>query len=126
MKKSQQLLAIAAFSLAIGIAAGAFGAHALKGQVPDADLAIWNTAVLYQMINSIAVFLILQMEPRYLSVRAASNISSLLLLGISIFSGSLFTLVLSDIRWFGAITPIGGLALIMAWVSAGIMILRKQ
>jgi uncharacterized membrane protein YgdD (TMEM256/DUF423 family) len=89
----------------IGVAAGAFGAHGLK-RIVDADmLAIWHTAVLYQL-----ALLATQIGAPLLGMAGA-----VMLAGVLIFSGSLYVLVLTGTKWLGAITPVGGMAFIIAW-----------
>lgn len=99
----------AAVSGAVAVACGAFGAHALEGKVPEARLKAWTTAAHYQGIHSLAL------------LAAASHRSkipgTLLGAGIVLFSGSLYLLVLTNQRALGAITPIGGLALIGGWLA---------
>lgn len=96
---------IGAVIAAIGVAAGAFGAHAL-GEHPR--LETWKIAAHYQLLHGIA--LCLPGLPRVTRI--------LLLVGTLIFAGSLYLLVLLDQPWSGAVTPFGGLALIAGWLSA--------
>jgi uncharacterized membrane protein YgdD (TMEM256/DUF423 family) len=104
---------------ATGVMAGAFGAHGLASRVSPERLEVWQTAATYQLFHSIALLALA------LSILYASNLtkkSTALwvcrswLLGVIIFSGSLYGLVLSGITWLGAITPIGGTLLIVGWV----------
>jgi len=104
----------------LGVAFGAFGAHGLKGRVSADMLANWNTAAHYQMIHALAllaagIFQLLQSGRRLLSAAAV-----LFITGILIFSGSLYVLVLTNVRWLGAITPIGGTALLAGWIALAI------
>jgi len=103
---------------ATGVMAGAFGAHGLASRVSPERLEVWQTAATYQLFHSIALLALA------LSILYASNLtkkSTALwvcrswLLGVIIFSGSLYGLVLSGITWLGAITPIGGTLLIVGW-----------
>ncbi|MFK7823365.1 MAG: DUF423 domain-containing protein [Oligoflexales bacterium] len=103
---------------ALAVAFGAFGAHGLKGRVSEADLQIYDLAVRYQMYHALAL-LGLGLVASKLD-HPALNISGICFcVGIFLFSGSLYTIVASGIRWFGAITPIGGLALIAGWLILG-------
>ncbi len=113
---SERLLVIlAAINMFIAVAAGAFGAHGLK-QVLDADmLAIWHTAVTYQMIHALGMFAIALLMSKYSPVYLGWA-GSAMFVGIVIFSGSLYVLALSSIRILGAITPIGGLAFLAGWL----------
>lgn len=102
---------------ALGIAAGAFGAHAMKSRLTPEDLSIFDTASRYlgmQSMGLIGISLCMaRLESATLKYAAAA-----LLIGIIIFSGSLYALVGTGIRWLGAITPIGGAMMILAWILA--------
>lgn len=100
----------------LSVAWGAFGAHALKKVLEQNQrLDVYETAVRYQFFHALALclvgLLILQM-PHKLLVPAGYSF----LAGIIIFSGSLYTLSITNIRWLGAITPIGGLAFMVGWL----------
>lgn len=102
------------FIMALGIALGAFGAHGLKNIVSTEFLEIWKTAVFYQLIHGLgALFALNEKE---------SKIAKIFLIGAVFFSGSLYALVLSGIRTFGAITPIGGVAFIIGWILLGVRV----
>ena len=107
-----------AVNAAIAVAFGAFGAHALKEQLSEHYLAIWGTAVQYQMFHALALLAIgILMSPSLFgSVTQLSWAGYLILAGIIIFSGSLYVLSLSGIGILGAITPIGGVAFIAGWI----------
>ena len=92
----------------LAVAAGAFGAHALRGTVTPERLEVFETAVRYQMVHALAL---LAAGPL-----GAGKAGWAFLAGIVVFSGSLYGLVLLDQRWLGAITPLGGLLLIAGWV----------
>ncbi|MBA3961861.1 MAG: DUF423 domain-containing protein [Chthoniobacterales bacterium] len=95
--------------LAVGL--GAFGAHALKGTLAANGLTdVWNKAVLYQFVHALALLLLATLP-------GANRIAAWLFIsGIIIFSGSLYLLALTNIRWLGAITPIGGLCFLAGWL----------
>lgn len=98
----------------LGIALGAFGAHALKGLL-EANHArdLWNTAVLYHLVHAPALLW---------AATAESLLTGVILCwtaGIVLFSGSLYALALTKISWLGAITPIGGLLLMAGWAIVG-------
>jgi uncharacterized membrane protein YgdD (TMEM256/DUF423 family) len=104
----------AALLAALGVILGAFGAHAIKGMLeaagrPD-DLEIWKTAVLYHLVHAA----VLAVSGKSLGKAAVVS----LWIGVTIFSGSLYLLVGLNIRWLGAITPLGGLGLILGWFLA--------
>lgn len=116
---------VAPLLLALGVACGAFGAHALKDTVPPADLAIWEKAVLYHLVHSLAILVVAGL-PATVPIAAKNRISWILLLSILIFSGTLYGLVLSNQRWLGAITPIGGSGFILAWALLSIALMRAK
>ena len=107
-----------AVNAAIAVALGAFGAHALKEKLSEHYLAIWETAVQYQMFHALALIAVgILMSPSLFgSVTQLSWAGYLILAGIIIFSGSLYVLSLSGIGILGAITPIGGVAFIAGWI----------
>lgn len=105
----------AAISGFIGVAAGAFGAHGLKNHVDPALLPIWHTAVLYQLIHTLALLMLVGLAA-HINRHALRWTSRLFTAGIVIFSGSLYVLVLSNVKWLGAITPIGGLCFLAGWL----------
>lgn len=107
-----------AVNAAIAVALGAFGAHALKEKLSEHYLAIWETAVQYQMFHALALIAIgILMSPTLFgSVTQLSWAGYLILAGIIIFSGSLYVLSLTGIGILGAITPIGGVAFIVGWI----------
>ncbi len=98
----------------LAMAAGAFGAHALRSRLPAGDLAIFETAVRYQMYHGLALLAAAWLITQNLAPARGAALA--MLVGIVIFSGSLYLLVLTGQRWFGAITPIGGLACLLGWV----------
>ena len=112
---SNLFIGLGALSAFVSVAAGAFGAHALK-QMLDADmLAVFNTPVDYQLFHSLGLIIIgiLQLvSPRRCHTAAAW----IMLAGIVIFSGSLYILSTTGIRWLGMITPVGGTGLLIAWL----------
>lgn len=107
-----------AVNAAIAVAFGAFGAHALKEKLSEHYLAVWETAVQYQMFHALALIAVgILMSPTLFgSVTQLSWAGYLILAGIIIFSGSLYVLSLSGIGILGAITPIGGVAFIAGWI----------
>jgi uncharacterized membrane protein YgdD (TMEM256/DUF423 family) len=97
----------------LGVALGAFGAHALRERLSPAMLQIWNTAVLYHLLHGVAL-LALGFHAR--ATGADVKTSGLLFLaGVVVFSGSLYALALTGIKPLGAITPIGGLCFLAGW-----------
>ena len=98
----------------LAVAAGAFGAHALRARLPVNDLAIFETAVRYQMYHALALLAVAWAAARWPGA-LTQWAGWLFVAGILIFAGSLYVLVLTGPRWMGAITPIGGVALIAGW-----------
>jgi uncharacterized membrane protein YgdD (TMEM256/DUF423 family) len=111
------LLVVAALSGALAVACGAFGAHALKTRLTPEMLAVWNTAVLYHLVHSVVLAALALAAP----ARPVGLPAALFGAGIAIFSGTLYLLALSGVRWLGAITPLGGLALIAGWLSLALL-----
>lgn len=111
------VLAIAAIMGALAVAAGAFGAHALKSRVGPELIAVWQTAVLYQAMHALALLavgLLLMMKGDSAVLRLAAW---LFIAGIVLFSGSLYALALGGSRLLGPVTPIGGVAMIAGWLT---------
>lgn len=101
---------IAAALCFLAVALGAFGAHWLKPTLEANGLAdVWNKAVLYHFVHAIALFVLA------LHGTASRGAWWLLFAGIIIFSGSLYVMGLTNARWFGAVTPIGGLCFLAGW-----------
>lgn len=118
-------LAFAAISSMLSVALGAFGAHALKASVIPERLEVWQTAVFYQLSHSIALLAIVALSP-YLHSRWQALGAKFMVLAIVLFSGSLYTLVLSDVSHFGMITPIGGVSFLIAWFLIAIAAITKS
>ena len=109
----------AAIAGACGVAAGAFGAHALRGRVPPERLDTWQTGAHYLLVHAVVLLVLaLAGDP----VPGARRLFGV---GCGIFAGSLFLLVLLDLPVLGAVTPLGGLALIGGWVWLGVHALRE-
>jgi uncharacterized membrane protein YgdD (TMEM256/DUF423 family) len=113
--------AIGAGALALAVVLGAFGAHGLKGRVDDYAIGIWERAVFYHFIHALGL-LVLPLFP----IRGANRVATLLVIGIVLFSGSLYVLVLSGVRMVGVVTPFGGLAFIVAWLLLAFELWRKK
>ncbi|MGE7603815.1 DUF423 domain-containing protein [Peribacillus sp. NPDC097675] len=99
----------------LAVALGAFGAHGLEGKIPDKYLETWNTAVDYQMFHA-AGLLVIGLLAGKISSPLINWSGWLMFIGIIIFSGSLFVLSVTQIKVLGAITPIGGVSFLVAWV----------
>jgi len=106
-------ISIGAFLAGVAVITGAFGAHGLKERLTPESLELWKTAVLYHALHAIA----LVAYGLYDRERKAPWIGWSFLLGILVFSGTVYALALGSPRWFGAITPIGGTAMIVGWFA---------
>jgi uncharacterized membrane protein YgdD (TMEM256/DUF423 family) len=105
--------AIGAVFLALAVILGAFGAHGLKDKLDAYSMGVWEKAVFYHFIHALGV-LVVSMLPR---TAATSLTCWLLTAGILIFSGSLYLLAVTGVHTLGAITPIGGVCFIAAWLA---------
>jgi uncharacterized membrane protein YgdD (TMEM256/DUF423 family) len=101
---------IAAVFGLLGVALGAFGAHALKDRMSADGHDWWKTATLYHLVHAAAMLASGRPDGR------ASASTWYFVAGIALFSGSLYAMALTDARWLGAVTPFGGLALIVGWL----------
>lgn len=112
---------VGSFLMLLAVSLGAFGAHALRGKLTDYSLDIYKTAVLYHMAHALGLFLI-----AYLSALSPDPkigwAGIFLVAGIILFSGSLYVLAVTGCKWLGAITPLGGLAFLVAW---GLILMSK-
>lgn len=114
-------LSIGAILAGISVAGGAFATHALKGKLDDRALEIFETGARYQMYHAIALVLValLISKTEFADpLLTASGIA--FILGISLFSGSLYALSLSGVKWLGAVAPLGGTAFIVGWACLAI------
>jgi uncharacterized membrane protein YgdD (TMEM256/DUF423 family) len=99
----------------LGVALGAFGAHGLKNILSANDTApIWQTAVLYHLLHAVAALWASERRPLIVWIWTA---------GVLVFSGSLYILAITNLRWLGAVTPLGGLLLLAGWA---ILIFSKK
>ena len=111
----KQFLIISALGMFLGVALGAFGAHGLKQKISQEMLNIWNTAVLYHMFHCLGLAIVALSFKFFGGTHWFLWSGWALIIGILIFSGSLYILALSGVRWLGAITPFGGLSLLAGW-----------
>lgn len=124
-------LAIAAVLGGTAVAAGAFGSHALKTRLSDRALEIFDLGTRYQMYHALALLfvalLLLQpaaAQPLVQSLLTAAGIA--FMTGVVIFSGSLYALSLTGVKWLGAVTPLGGVALMVGWGCLAIAALNMK
>jgi uncharacterized membrane protein YgdD (TMEM256/DUF423 family) len=107
-----------------GVAAGAFGAHALKEILDASMLQVFDTATRYVMYHAFGLCIVSWAIDRYPRQRLEKS-GWLFILGTLLFSGSLYMVSLAGVRWMGAVTPIGGLAFIAGWILLGWGIWRE-
>ena len=112
---SGRTLAIAGLLLALATACGAFGAHALKTHLAPDRLQLWETAVRYHFFQALGL-LGVGLALRSVDAAMLRNAAALIVVGIVLFSGSLYALSLGGPRVLGALTPVGGLAWIAGWL----------
>jgi len=105
----------ASIFMLLAVAMGAFGAHTVRSHISDHDFEVYKTAVLYQFIHALGLFVVAWLS----SICKDSKIALagfLMAMGILIFSGSLYILSLTGLKLFGALTPVGGLCFMAAWI----------
>ena len=98
----------------LGVAIGAFGAHGLRASLSPQDLATFEIGVRYQLFHALALLAVAWAGTQW-STTSVSLAGWAFTVGIVVFSGSLYTLVLTGQRWLGAVTPIGGVAFLVGW-----------
>ncbi len=109
-------LVIASVLAGLSVAAGAFASHALREKLAERALQIFETGARYQMYHALALIAVAILLGRSEAPQTLLAIAgSAFVLGIAIFSGSLYALSLSGIKWLGAITPLGGVAFLVGW-----------
>src|SRR5208283_1527920 len=112
MTMSRPLTRIAAIFGFFGVLFGAFGAHLLRSSLEQLGTAqIWETAVRYHLLHAVLLLVLSGWRP------IPRFAYFLILIGVAIFSGSLYALALTNFKWFGAITPIGGIGMLCGWLA---------
>ena len=109
-------LALGALSGGLAVAAGAFGAHGLRGRLSPDLMAVFETAARYLMYQALALIALAAVAGRLVG-RGAEVAGWLFVVGTVIFSGSLYLLALGGPRWLGAVTPLGGLCFLVGWAA---------
>jgi Uncharacterized small membrane protein len=126
MPTTKLFLLIASASGMIAVILGAFGAHGLKNMIAPQLLTVWQTAVQYHFYHTFAL-LVVALVGIHIGGSHWLNLSGyLLIVGILMFSGSLYALALGGPRWLGPITPVGGLMFILGWLSLFIAVLKTH
>ena len=118
---TQFFLTIAAIFGGLSVAGGAFGAHALREKISERSLEIFDTGARYQMYHALALLLVAMLMSRLDSPPTTLLVSGwVFIIGVVIFSGSLYALSLTGIKSLGAVAPLGGLALILGWAALAV------
>jgi uncharacterized membrane protein YgdD (TMEM256/DUF423 family) len=112
-------LLLAALSGLLSVAVGAFGAHALRARLDEYSLRVFETGVQYQFYHALGLFGVALLLLRFPGNTLLQSSAWMFVLGSVLFSGSLYLLAISGVRWLGAITPLGGLAFIAGWACLG-------
>jgi len=118
-------LLIGALAGVTGVALGAFGAHGLRSRLSPEMLAVFETGVRYHLYHALALLATASILGRLEGNRLVAAAGWLFVAGILLFSGSLYVLAVTGIRTLGAITPIGGVAFLIAWACLAIAALGK-
>ena len=117
-------LILGSINAAAVVSMGAFGAHSLKAKIPEDMLSVFQTAVQYHFYHALGLLIVgllsMYLKPdRYIVIAGW-----MMFIGIVLFSGSLYVLSISGIRWLGIITPFGGIAFILSWIFVAVAIWR--
>jgi len=119
-----KFLLLGAISAFIGVAAGAFGAHALDARLPTELLAVYETGVRYELFHAAALLFVGLAADRWPEA-GWGRAGWMFLAGTVLFSGSLYGLALTGVRALGAVTPLGGLCFLLGWIFAAVAGLRS-
>lgn len=118
-------IVIGLIGMALGVVLGAFGAHGLKDKIEPNLLAAYQTGVEYHMYHALGLILVGMLAYHFPQLSGLKWGSWLLLWGILLFSGSLYMMAFTGIRWLGAITPLGGTAFIIGWLWIAWSVIRS-
>lgn len=122
----RKLIAIGSLLGGLAVALGAFGAHGLRDILAPSALDTFETGVRYQFYHAVAIILAGLVLGRYPNAKLANTAGWLFVIGTAIFSGSLYILTITGLRWLGAITPIGGVAFIIGWACLALAVWRGK
>jgi uncharacterized membrane protein YgdD (TMEM256/DUF423 family) len=118
---------LGALLLALGVGMGAFGAHALRDRLDAYSMGVWEKAVFYHLIHALGLLIVFLLARTGAIPGAAGNrVGFLLTAGILLFSGSLYVLALTGMRVLGAVTPLGGVAFLAAWLLLCVDLFRGR
>lgn len=121
---TRKWISIAAVSGFLCVALGAFGAHSLKGILDLYGKDIYETAVQYHMFHTLALLVVGTLQASHPTCKLKPAGWSFII-GMVLFSGSLYVLAITGIKWLGAITPVGGMALLVGWAGLFYAVCRK-
>ena len=124
MNVARIFLSLGAVNAFLAVALGAFGAHGLKARLPADMLAVYQTAVQYHFYHALGLLLIGLAALQIPATGFAKWAGWMMFTGILLFSGSLYVLSITGIRWLGAITPLGGLSFLIAWALLAAAVLK--
>ena len=119
------LLLFGLFFCGFSILMGAFGAHALKDKLSEYSMSIYDKAVFYQMFHAIGI-LVVSILGQLFNTQDFNTSGWFFIIGILLFSGSLFILSVTGVKWLGAITPIGGVMFILGWFLLFFKVFKMQ
>jgi uncharacterized membrane protein YgdD (TMEM256/DUF423 family) len=125
MSIAKLFIALGSLNALLAVMLGAFGAHSLKSRLTENMLAAYQTGVQYHIYHALGLILVGIIIIQTLPSSIFKWSGWLMLTGIILFSGSLYFLSVTNIRWLGAITPIGGIAFIIAWLTLFVGIIRS-
>jgi uncharacterized membrane protein YgdD (TMEM256/DUF423 family) len=120
---TQTWVALGSLLMLLGVAAGAFAAHGLKAHLSADNLDIWQTGARYHIYHALALFAVAFAATRWQS-SLISTAGWLFVAGVAVFAGSLYLLAVTNVKWLGAITPIGGLCFLAGWACLALGALR--
>ncbi len=115
-KLTRLFVILGSINAGLAVIIGAFGAHLLKDQLSDQLMTIFHTGNQYHFFHALGLFAVAFVASHLSNSKLVKWSGLLMFIGIIIFSGSLYMLSITGIRWLGAITPIGGIAFIGAWL----------
>lgn len=118
------MLCLGALSACIAVIIGSFGSHYFKGKLDDYSLQVYEIGVKYQFYHSLAI-LVIALTSLFFTGFLVKFSAWLMMVGVIIFSGSLYTLAITGVKSWGAITPIGGLFFIISWLAYIIGVIRS-
>jgi uncharacterized membrane protein YgdD (TMEM256/DUF423 family) len=117
--------AVGAAALGLAVMIGAFGAHALRARLDAYSTSIYERAVFYHFVHALGILIVSTFaKSTLLSPSSVTWVCALLLTGIMLFCGSLYTLAITGVRTWGAVTPFGGISFIAAWLLLAYLLVR--